>query len=233
MGSKKPSKRVVQFLFTSRHTVPTSIPSSNYSPNLRRSCVKLPHILSRMPHSPSGASARPSPHVSIKSLELNALHISQIQDMVHLNGNRSRRRLAPMLGGDRRRIELAYSLMFTLPGTPVLRYGDELGMGDDLSLPERTCCQTPMQWSTEPNGGFTKSEKPFVPVISDGPYGFEHVNAAEQRRDPNSMLNWTERIIRMRKEVPEVGWGEFKVLDVGDNAILAVRYDWRNNSVLD
>src|ERR1022692_1692472 len=93
MGSKKPSKRVVQFLFTSRHTVPTSIPSSNYSPNLRRSCVKLPHILSRMPHSPSGASARPSPHVSIKSLELNALHISQIQDMVHLNGNRSRHRL--------------------------------------------------------------------------------------------------------------------------------------------
>src|ERR1035441_10503298 len=89
MGSKKPSKRVVQFLFTSRHTVPTSIPSSNYSPNLRRSCVKLPHILSRMPHSPSGASARPSPHVSIKSLELNALHTSQIQDMVHLNGNRS------------------------------------------------------------------------------------------------------------------------------------------------
>src|ERR1017187_4503072 len=91
MGSKKPSKRVVQFLFTSRHTVPTSIPSSNYSPNLRRSCVKLPHILSRMPHSPSGASARPSPHVSIKSLELNALHTSQIQDMVHLNGNRSSR----------------------------------------------------------------------------------------------------------------------------------------------
>src|ERR1039457_2848896 len=89
MGSKKPSKRVVQFLFTSRHTVPTSIPSSNYSPNLRRSCVKLPHILSRMPHSPSGASARPSPHVSIKSLELHELHISQIEDMVHLNGNRS------------------------------------------------------------------------------------------------------------------------------------------------
>ena len=143
-----------------------------------------------------------------------------------------RRRLAPMLGGDRRRIELAYSLMFTLPGTPVLRYGDELGMGDDLSLPERVCCRTPMQWSTEPNGGFTKSDKPVVPVISDGPYGFQHVNAAEQRRDPDSMLNWTERIIRMRKEVPEIGWGEFKVLDAGDNAVLALRYDWRNNSVL-
>ena len=71
-----------------------------------------------------------------------------------------RRRLAPMLDGDRRRIELAYSLMFTLPGTPVIRYGDELGMGDDLSLPERNCARTPMQWSTEPHGGFTKADKP-------------------------------------------------------------------------
>ena len=111
-----------------------------------------------------------------------------------------RRRLAPMLGGDRRRLELAYSLMFT-----EYCYGDELGMGDDLSLSERTCCRTPMQWSSEPNGGFTKSDKPIVPVISNGPYGFEHVNAAEQRREANSMLNWTERIIRMRKEVSG-GW---------------------------
>jgi maltose alpha-D-glucosyltransferase/alpha-amylase len=89
-----------------------------------------------------------------------------------------------------------------------------------------------MQWSTEPNGGFTKSDKPIVPVISSGPYGFEHINAAEQRRDPNSMLNWIERIIRMRKEVPEVGWGEFEILDVSDDAVLGLRYDWRNNSVL-
>jgi maltose alpha-D-glucosyltransferase/alpha-amylase len=80
-----------------------------------------------------------------------------------------RRRLAPMLGGDRRRLELAYSLMFALPGTPVLRYGDEIGMGDN-------------------------------PAISGGPYGFEHVNAAEQRRNINSMLNWTERIIRMARK---------------------------------
>ena len=71
-----------------------------------------------------------------------------------------RRRLAPMLQGDRRRLELAYSLMMTLPGTPVIRYGDEIGMGDDLSLPERECARTPMQWSTEPHGGFTKSDKP-------------------------------------------------------------------------
>jgi maltose alpha-D-glucosyltransferase/alpha-amylase len=143
-----------------------------------------------------------------------------------------RRRLAPMLDGDRRRLELAYSLLFTLPGTPVIRYGDELGMGDNLKLPERNCARTPMQWSTEPNGGFTKSDKPNMPVISGGPYGFEHINAADQRRHPDSLLNWTERVIRMRKEMPEIGWGDFTVLRIADPAILAIRYDWRNNSVL-
>jgi maltose alpha-D-glucosyltransferase/alpha-amylase len=153
------------------------------------------------------------------------------EDM-QLYGRGIRRRLAPMLGGDRRRIELAYSLMFTLPGTPVIRYGDELGMGDDLKLPERDCARTPMQWSTEPQAGFTDGGKPPLPVISDGPYGYEHVNAAQQRRDPNAMLNWTERIIRMRKEVPEVGWGDFEVIDIKDPAVLILRYDWRNNSVL-
>ena len=143
-----------------------------------------------------------------------------------------RRRLAPMLNGDRRRLELAYSLMFTLPGTPVIRYGDELGMGDNLELPERACARTPMQWSTEPHAGFTRSDKPVVPVIDNGAFGYQHVNAAAQRRDPNSMLNWTERIIRMRKEVPEVGWGDFEAIDIADRAVLVLRYDWRNNSVL-
>jgi maltose alpha-D-glucosyltransferase / alpha-amylase len=143
-----------------------------------------------------------------------------------------RRRLAPMLKGDRRHLELAYSLMFTLPGTPVVRYGDELGMGDNLELPERNCARTPMQWSNEPQAGFTKGEKPILPVIDKGPYAYEHVNAARQRRDAHSMLNWTERIIRMRKEVPEIGWGDFEVLETGTPAVLAIRYDWRNNSVL-
>jgi maltose alpha-D-glucosyltransferase / alpha-amylase len=143
-----------------------------------------------------------------------------------------RRRLAPMLGGDRRRLELAYSLLCTLPGTPVIRYGDELAMGDNLDLPERGCARTAMQWSTEPHAGFTESDKPSVAVIDKGPYGYEHVNAAKQRRDPNSMLNWTERIVRMRKEVPEVGWGDFKVVATRDPAVLVIRFDWRNNSVL-
>jgi maltose alpha-D-glucosyltransferase/alpha-amylase len=143
-----------------------------------------------------------------------------------------RRRLAPMLDGDRRRLELAYSLMFTLPGTPVVRYGDEIGMGDDLDLPERVAARTPMQWSAEPHGGFTKSDKPIVPAIEKGSYGYPHVNAAIQRRDPNSMLNWMERIIRMRKEMPEIGWGDFAVVPTRNPAVLVIRYDWRNNSVV-
>jgi len=143
-----------------------------------------------------------------------------------------RRRLAPMLAGDRRRLELAYSLMLTLPGTPVFRYGDEIGMGDDLRLPERECARTPMQWSTEPEGGFTKHAKPPCRVITGGAYGFERVNVASQRRDPNSFLNWMERMIRMRREVPEISWGDFDVLRTSRSDVLALRFDWRNNSVL-
>ena len=125
-----------------------------------------------------------------------------------------RRRLAPMLG-NRPQLELAYSLLFTLPGTPVIRYGDEIGMGDDLALKERLTVRTPMQWSDEPQGGFSTAEKTVLPVIDTGVYAFGNVNVAVQRRDPDSLLNWTERLIRMRKECPEIGWGSCKVLHTG------------------
>ena len=143
-----------------------------------------------------------------------------------------RRRLAPMLQGDPRKIRLAYSLMLTLPGTPVLRYGDEIGMGDDLSLKERDCARTPMQWTGEKNGGFTKSDRPTMPVIGKGPYGYEHVNVAEQRHDKDSLLAWMQSMIRLRKEAPEIGWGAVTALETGEDAVLALRYDWRNNAVL-
>jgi maltose alpha-D-glucosyltransferase/alpha-amylase len=122
--------------------------------------------------------------------------------------------------------------MMTLPGTPVFRYGDEIAMGDNLDLPERNCARTPMQWSNEPQAGFTESDKPVIPVVAEGPYGFEHVNVASQKRDPNSLMDWTERMIRMRKEVPEIGWGDFSILGTGKPEVLALRYDWRKNSVL-
>ena len=154
------------------------------------------------------------------------------EEEMQLYGRGVRRRLAPMLGGDRRRLELAYSAMLSMPGTPVIRYGDEIGMGDDLSLPERESVRTPMQWSDEPQAGFTGAPRPLKPVISEGPYGYHQVNVAQQRRDPNSFMNWMERMIRARKEAPEIGWGEPRVLQSGHPAVLALRYDWLGNAVL-
>jgi maltose alpha-D-glucosyltransferase/alpha-amylase len=139
-----------------------------------------------------------------------------------------RRRLAPMLQGDRRRIELAYSLQFTLRGTPVLRYGDEIGMGEDLSLPGRNAIRTPMQWSAEPNAGFsTAKPKQLVrPVISGGEYGYEQVNVDAQRHDPDSLLSWFERMIRTLRESPEVGTGTCTHIDaLLPDGVLAHRAD--------
>jgi maltose alpha-D-glucosyltransferase/alpha-amylase len=142
-----------------------------------------------------------------------------------------RRRLMPMLHGDRRRYEMAMSLMLTMPGTPVIRYGDEIGMGDDLSLPERECARTPMQWSDERNGGFSVADRPVKPPIATGPYRYEQVSVARQRADEGSLLNWTERMLRRRKEVPEIGRGVWRVLDT-DPVVIAVRYEWLGNVVV-
>jgi maltose alpha-D-glucosyltransferase/alpha-amylase len=139
-----------------------------------------------------------------------------------------RRRLAPMLGGDRRRLELALSLLFTLPGTPMMQYGDEIGIWDDLSLPERECARTAMQWSSAPYGGFSRADKRVVPIVDDDEHGYERNNVADQRRDPQSLLNWTERRIRARKELPEIGWGKCTVLSVESPSVLVLRYEWRN-----
>jgi maltose alpha-D-glucosyltransferase/alpha-amylase len=143
-----------------------------------------------------------------------------------------RRRLAPMLGNNRRRLELAFSLLFSLPGTPMMQYGDEIGIGDNLRLPERECARTPMQWTAERHGGFSRARQVVRPVISDPVYGYKKVNVAAQRRDPDSLLNWTERIIRTRQECPEISWGSFVVLRTNVPEVLALRYDWRDTSLL-
>ena len=143
-----------------------------------------------------------------------------------------RRRFAPMVDNDRRRIELAYSLLFTLPGTPMIQYGDEIGMGDDLSLPERECARTPMQWSADRNGGFSTARRTVLPVISDPIYGYKRVNVEAQRRDPHSLLNWVERKIRMRKECPEISWGDWKILKTNAEDVLVMEYSWQEHSLI-
>jgi maltose alpha-D-glucosyltransferase/alpha-amylase len=142
-----------------------------------------------------------------------------------------RRRLAPMLG-DRRRIELAYSLLFSLPGTPVVRYGDEIGMGENLRLRERMAIRTPMQWSADPQGGFSSAERTVQPVIQSGLYSMANVNVEQQRRDPDSLLRWTARLIRARKECPEIGWGTWQIVPTRPTCVLAMQYFWRGTSLL-
>ncbi|GAA0540562.1 alpha-amylase family protein [Paractinoplanes ferrugineus] len=135
---------------------------------------------------------------------------------MQLYGRGIRRRLAPMLGGDRRRLELAYSLQFTLRGTPVLRYGEEIGMGDDLYLEGRDAIRTPMQWSLLENAGFSTADsgKLVRPVVDSGDYGYEKINVTNQRQDPKSLLSWFERMIRTLKEAPEIGAGSCVHVDV-------------------
>jgi maltose alpha-D-glucosyltransferase/alpha-amylase len=152
---------------------------------------------------------------------------------MQLFGRGIRRRLAPMLGNDRRRIELAHSLLLTLPGTPVLRYGDEIGMGDDLSLRGRSAVRTPMQWSAACNGGFSvaPAERLPLPPIEDGEYGWRTVNVEAQRHDPDSLLNWIERATRRRKECPAFGLGACRFIDLDDPRVLAHRCDHAGTTV--
>jgi maltose alpha-D-glucosyltransferase / alpha-amylase len=144
-------------------------------------------------------------------------------------GRGIRRRLAPMLGNDQQRIRLALALTMALPGTPVLLYGDEIGMGEDLSLPGRLAVRNPMQWSPGPAGGFSAGEKPYRPVHAEGSYGYRTVNVADQRHEPGSLYSWTAQAIRTRRECPELGWGEWHTLDVGDPRVLAIETRWREH----
>jgi maltose alpha-D-glucosyltransferase/alpha-amylase len=146
-------------------------------------------------------------------------------------GRGIRRRVPTMLDGDRDRIELLYSLLFTLPGSPVLLYGEEIGLGDDQRVEGRGAVRVAMQWTAGPNAGFTTGD-PAVPLVTDGPYGPDEVNVATQRRDPESLLNWMERAIRTRKELPELGWGAWRVLETDQPAVLAHRCDRQGQGVL-
>jgi glycosidase len=153
------------------------------------------------------------------------------EDM-QLYGRGLRRRLPPMLGRDPARLRLVYSLLFSLPGTPVLFYGEEIGMGENLDVPGRFSVRTPMQWSDDRSGGFSTVPPSRLPrSLPGGQSAPLAVNVAEQRRSPESLLNWMERMIRQRHETPELGWGRVSLLDTSDDAVLAHRCDWEGRAV--
>jgi maltose alpha-D-glucosyltransferase/alpha-amylase len=139
-----------------------------------------------------------------------------------------RRRLAPLLGNDRRKIELANSLLFTLPGSPIIYYGDEIGMGDDIWLPDRNGVRTPMQWENALNAGFSSAQPAslFAPVITNEPYSPQQINVADQVADPGSLWHTLRRMIALRKAQHAFGWGSFAWADVGADSVAAY---WRED----
>jgi maltose alpha-D-glucosyltransferase/alpha-amylase len=140
-----------------------------------------------------------------------------------------------MLGGDQGRIRLAYSLQFTLRGTPVIRYGEEIGMGDDLSLPDREAIRTPMQWSHLSNAGFSTAAPGQLvrPVVTDGTFGYGTVNVRAQRNDPGSLLSWFEQMMRTLRECPEINTGSCTHVDVPTPpGVLAHRADDTTGTML-
>lgn len=134
-----------------------------------------------------------------------------------------RRRLAPLLENDRARIEVAHSLLLTLIGSPVLYYGDEIGMGDNIKLDDRWGCRTPMQWNDGVNAGFSDAppEKLYLPVIHDAVYGYARVNVAQAERAPDSLLNWIRGALKIRAEHPAFGNGTLETLATANPAIFA------------
>jgi trehalose synthase len=141
---------------------------------------------------------------------------------MQLYGRGLRRRLPTMLDGDPRRIRMVYSLLFSLPGTPVLFYGEEIGMGENLEIEGRLAVRTPMQWDRHRNGGFSHAAPSRLrrPLV-DGAFGPEHVNVAGQRSDPDSLLRFVTLLIKRYRESPELGWADFNVLDQPHHHVLA------------
>ncbi len=155
------------------------------------------------------------------------------EEEMQLFGRGLRRRLPPMLDGDPRRMRMVYSLLFSLPGTPVLFYGEEIGMGENLDVPGRLAVRTPMQWTAERNGGFSTAAPSRLPApVVTGGYGPEHVNVADQRRDPDSLLSFIGLLARRYRECPELGWGDLEILDQPHRAVLAHRCTWEDASMV-
>ena len=145
-----------------------------------------------------------------------------------------RRRLAPLLDNDRRKIELMNALLLSMPGTPVLYYGDELGMGDNYYLGDRDGVRTPMQWSADRNGGFSRADpqRLYLPPIMDANYGYQAIDVEAQQRDPSSLLNWMTRMIRVRKTHPAFGRGTLEFLYPRNRKVLAYMREHEDEKLL-
>jgi maltose alpha-D-glucosyltransferase / alpha-amylase len=145
-----------------------------------------------------------------------------------------RRRLAPLMDNGRRRIELMHSLLFTLPGTPVMYYGDEIGMGDNIYLGDRNGVRTPMQWTGDRNAGFSRADsaRMFAPVIADPVYGYQAINVEAQERIKTSLLHWVKRLIKVRQRYPAFALGKLRFVNPDNRRVLAFTREWQGQTFL-
>jgi len=145
-----------------------------------------------------------------------------------------RRRLASLLENDRRKIEAANSILFTLPGSPIIYYGDEIGMGDNIWLDDRNGVRTPMQWNSDPSTGFSEAAPDvfYAPVIDAAPYDPEHVNVQDQQADPNSLFSTIKKMVAIRKQYKAFGWGSFRWMDAGTTAVAAYLREYGDERIL-
>ncbi|HEX2063476.1 MAG TPA: maltose alpha-D-glucosyltransferase [Acidimicrobiales bacterium] len=134
-----------------------------------------------------------------------------------------RRRLAPLVDNDRRLMELLHGLLFSMPGSPILYYGDEIGMGDNIYLGDRDSVRTPMQWSPDRNAGFSRADfaQLYLPLLMDPVYGYESVNVEAEMRNPSSFLHWMRRMLSVRRQHPVFGTGSFEVIPAENPSVLA------------
>jgi maltose alpha-D-glucosyltransferase/alpha-amylase len=143
-----------------------------------------------------------------------------------------RRRLAPLLDNDQNKIELAYALLFSLPGVPIIYYGDEIGMGDDINLPDRNGVRTPMQWDSSVNAGFSSAAKLYAPVISSYPYSPQFTNVETQKSDPASLWHAIQKMVSARKSHVAFGMGEYIQLDCGQEAAFIFHRKYQREQIL-
>lgn len=153
---------------------------------------------------------------------------------MQLFGRGLRRRIPTMLEGNEARIKMLYSLIFSLPGAPVLFYGEEIGLAENLDIPGRMSVRAPMQWSSGKNGGFSTASREDLrrPVVRDPRWSPDNVSVAQQELEPGSMLNWTERLIRRRRQTPEIAFGTWSFLPFPEASMFGLTYDWGERKVI-
>ena len=198
----------------------------------RESRFPISEILAQTPPIPSGAQwgifLRNHDELTLEMVtdeERDYMYQEYVSDPRMRANIGIRRRLAPLLDNDRNQLELFTALLLSLPGSPVLYYGDEIGMGDNIWLGDRDGVRTPMQWTPDRNAGFSTCDpgRLYLPVIMDSVYGYQAVNVEAQMRSPQSLLNWSRRMIHVRREHPAFGLGDFAELDSSNPSVLAYR----------